>query len=636
MNKSKIILACFLFYVGVFVINAQTPEDLYKNISKVTGTKKVDLFLKIGNVLCDKYGMPDSLLYYANKAYTEAANLNYEVGQQKAIFNIAIAYQKKDQYDTSIVILNKLLTALKESMDDNFLADINFNLGLNYRISNRFKEASEYYISSIKYYQKSNNFNGITLSNVKLAGIFTLQKQFDLALLYGRKAHSSLKKVKDPLTKVTTLSALSGIYTQVATTDSLMIDSLMYFAKEALRLVNQYEYFTKGNQLCLSISSGYLMKHDLKNALFYCNESMKYRNYLYEFEIINSYLSFSDCYFEMKNYKSSVQYLDSAQLVLSGLKDPFYQMRVYERYAACYDKLGDVASYQKANTQFVLLKDSLFRPEKTSGANEVEREYSNNESKKILDNLNDENLKSSKTIKYLAIAIAIAALLIAVVIILYRQSTLKSKLAIVEAEQRLNRARMDPHFFFNSLASLQSLSMDENKNKEITQYIHRFSKIMRESLESTYKELNTIENEIEFLTHYLELQKLRCDNKFNYEVLMDEKLETSDVVIPGMILQPFIENSIEHGFASLKEGGIIKVEFKLEEKEVVITITDNGLPLEKSENHKGYPSRATQIITDRLFLLNKKYKTNAIFVLSKMSANAGTKVEIRLPLIYKT
>jgi sensor histidine kinase YesM len=132
-----------------------------------------------------------------------------------------------------------------------------------------------------------------------------------------------------------------------------------------------------------------------------------------------------------------------------------------------------------------------------------------------------------------------------------RQQSLKSKHKILETEQRLNRARMNPHFFFNALSSLQSFALQENDGKALASNLSKFSHIMRETLESTYKEYVTIEQEKVFLLEYLGLQQIRFPSKFTYEINIDENIEPDEQIIPSMILQPFIENSIEHGFLGL-------------------------------------------------------------------------------------
>jgi LytS/YehU family sensor histidine kinase len=159
---------------------------------------------------------------------------------------------------------------------------------------------------------------------------------------------------------------------------------------------------------------------------------------------------------------------------------------------------------------------------------------------------------------------------------------------------------------------------------------------MRQSLESTFSELDTVENEISFLTDYLELQKLRSENRFNYEFELDDSIETNELLIPGMILQPFIENSIEHGFKNIAHEGHINISFSIKDKALKVVIIDNGQGIKDNEKHKTYPSRATQIIKDRLFLLNKTYKSNANFALTTLNNDQGIKVEINLPVIYKT
>jgi LytS/YehU family sensor histidine kinase len=101
-----------------------------------------------------------------------------------------------------------------------------------------------------------------------------------------------------------------------------------------------------------------------------------------------------------------------------------------------------------------------------------------------------------------------------------------------------------------------------------------------------------------------------------------------------MILQPFIENSIEHGFKNISSGGEILIEFKKTENNLVIHISDNGSGIEISNNDNKHISRATQITTDRLFLLNKLKKSNATFTITENKPR-GTKIEIILPLLYK-
>lgn len=203
----------------------------------------------------------------------------------------------------------------------------------------------------------------------------------------------------------------------------------------------------------------------------------------------------------------------------------------------------------------------------------------------------------------------------------------------METEQRLNRARINPHFFFNALASLQNVSSEE-KSVKTTVFISRFAKIMRQSLESTYQELVIIEAEIDFITHYLELQKLRFPDKFDFQFHVDDTLEINELRIPGMIIQPFVENSIEHGFKNISYKGMITISFCDDKNNINIIILDNGAGKNLESKEKEHKSRAMQIIKDRLYLFNKQNNSNASYQVEDVTGDGGFKIIVSLPKIY--
>ena len=235
---------------------------------------------------------------------------------------------------------------------------------------------------------------------------------------------------------------------------------------------------------------------------------------------------------------------------------------------------------------------------------------------------------------FLGVGILAAVLIIIVIIFFYRQSVLKIKFKALETEQRLNRARMDPHFFFNALSSIQTLSMDKENNGKVSKLISQFAKIMRQLLESTYDELITIEEEIDFLNNYLNIQKIRFPDKFDHEIKVDESIEINELKIPGMLLQPFIENSIEHGFKSIEYKGFINISFTIHKEQLQVILSDNGGGIDINKPNAKHTSRATQIISERLFILNKQYSSKARYDIIIDSLNKGISVTLVLPLIY--
>ncbi|MBC7874695.1 MAG: histidine kinase, partial [Ferruginibacter sp.] len=275
------------------------------------------------------------------------------------------------------------------------------------------------------------------------------------------------------------------------------------------------------------------------------------------------------------------------------------------------------------------ITDSIRNVEKTKQVTELERKYSQAKNEKTI-----EELAQQKRI-YLLLALA-GLFGLAALAFFIRQQSLKNKQKILEAEQRLNRARINPHFFFNALASLQAFALQENDGKALASNLSKFSHIMRETLESTYKEYITIEQEKDFLNEYLELQKMRFPQKFTYAITMDGNIDEDDMMLPSMILQPFVENSIEHGFSGISYPGNVTLQFSKEANDLLITITDNGKGLVTAVKEQNeHISRASQIIKDRIYLLNVKLKTRARFSIDNNEVGKGVVVKIHLPVLYK-
>jgi anti-sigma regulatory factor (Ser/Thr protein kinase) len=340
------------------------------------------------------------------------------------------------------------------------------------------------------------------------------------------------------------------------------------------------------------------------------------------------YLKKSEAFFSIKNFGLAERFADSALLYARAFNPQLmigaYQ-NLYEAAKANKNTAGSLDAYEK----MTILKDSLFSLDKNTAITELEKKYN--------------QAKNEKTIRELAqqrriyLLLALAGLFgLGMLGFFIRQQSLRNKQKIMETEQRLNRARMNPHFFFNALSSLQTFALQGHDGRSMAGNLSKFAHIMRETLESTYKEYVTIEQETRFLNEYLELQKIRFPQKFSYEINSAPAVETSETLIPAMILQPFVENSIEHGFAGLHDTGHISIYFEKEGNALQIKITDNGKGLANIPKEKGeHISRASQIIRDRIYLLNLKKKTRASFQIENNAAGKGVQVIITLPLIYK-
>ena len=199
---------------------------------------------------------------------------------------------------------------------------------------------------------------------------------------------------------------------------------------------------------------------------------------------------------------------------------------------------------------------------------------------------------------------------------------------------------MNPHFIFNSLNSVNQF-ISENKEREANKYLTSYSNLMRNTMENSNKDFITLDNELEQLKKYLELEHLRFQDKFDFKISVDPELDTERTMIPNMIIQPHLENAIWHGLRYLDVKGLLQMKVQLSNEKVVIRIEDDGIGMTKSQelkttNQKVHESRGMSNTKERISLLNELYKKHITFQISeKTLPETGTIVEIVFPLIDK-
>lgn len=201
------------------------------------------------------------------------------------------------------------------------------------------------------------------------------------------------------------------------------------------------------------------------------------------------------------------------------------------------------------------------------------------------------------------------------------------------------RTQMNPHFIFNSLNSIQ-IFVSQNEKNEAFLFLSRFGKLMRRVLDNSEEEFIPIQEEIETLKLYLQLEQLRGNNKFDFEFIIDDELEPDYHRIPPTLLQPMIENAIWHGVMNRESGGKISISFSIEGDIILCKVTDNGIGRERAGelsdlNPKEHKSKGLKITRERLELLNegqKKKMSLSVADLKDAQGNAiGTEVTLRVP-----
>ncbi|SHM21666.1 Two component regulator propeller [Chitinophaga jiangningensis] len=246
--------------------------------------------------------------------------------------------------------------------------------------------------------------------------------------------------------------------------------------------------------------------------------------------------------------------------------------------------------------------------------------------------------------RMLAIILAIAVIYLYVrfrINIIRREARQRASIQqeMAQLEMKALRSQMNPHFIFNALNSIQIFMM-KNETESALSYLSRFAKLIRNVLDNSQLNNISVSREVSMLENYMELEKLRFTDQFEYKIIIDPKLDADMVEIPTMIVQPFVENAIWHGLVHKKEKGRVTITFEEAPGRILCTIEDNGVGREKSAAIKqmqghSHHSRGLQITRDRLAIYNSRFHVQAGFEIEDLYDSeckaAGTRVVLWFP-----
>jgi len=227
---------------------------------------------------------------------------------------------------------------------------------------------------------------------------------------------------------------------------------------------------------------------------------------------------------------------------------------------------------------------------------------------------------------YGAVSFALLYLIIIFIIVRVKnrkQRELKWKQQLTNAELKAIRAQLNPHFLFNSLSSIQNL-VAQHKNESANEYITKLSRLLRQVLSSSERQFQELEEELQLIQLYLEIEQLRFP--FAFEIEIDEAVD-KNTLVPVMLLQPYVENAIKHGIAGHTKG-LITINIGSDQKQLLIIILDNGPGLSAPNGN----SKGLELGKERLHYLNNVYAGEASVEIKNRTDIKGVKVQISLPL----
>jgi sensor histidine kinase YesM len=369
---------------------------------------------------------------------------------------------------------------------------------------------------------------------------------------------------------------------------------------------------------------------------------------------------FAEAYYGKKEYNTALQYARQGLPRQKELDVRPQLLKTYQLLSDIFHQIGNNDSAYYYLIKYNTLKDSIQNRQFLLRIYNSKREVEDERRTSQINLLNKDNqlkeqkLKQEATVKKSLIAGLILIVLLAAFIfrtlILKRKSELqKQKLEnekkqaelqqrATELEMQALRAQMNPHFIFNCLSSINKFILT-NDTDGASDYLTRFSRLIRQVLTNSQLSTIPLSDEVEMLRLYLDMERLRFSESFDYNIIYENTIEPETIYIPPMLLQPFCENAIWHGLMHKEGQGKLEVMLSLQNGQLQCIIADNGVGREKAAEIKNrsngkQKSFGLKITTDRLALFNNEKLVNSFYktedVLDPTGKIAGTKVVLNV------
>jgi tetratricopeptide (TPR) repeat protein len=636
-------LAFFLFLLLTFYTNGQSKKPDFQSqidsilIVKPTTYKGINSFLRPFRkdttklkILTKKF---EEKKYLDGKAYVE--NL------------LGIQYRNYSLYEKAITTHKFALETAKRAKSIEFEVFSLNMLGVDYRKIDANRTALDYNHEALTLADTVEEPNlGLRRSTAvslnSMGNIYLLLKQYDLAIDRFKRSQEIERSINNTLGLAINYQNIGYAKDAQGKTE----EALKYFEKSIT--INNKINNIFGKIICnSSIANIYIKQNKPQEAVKLLNSNFndvvkignkEYLSYFYinlgwaqtklrQFTEAENNLQKGLEIAQENNFASSLSY---AYNHLSEL----YQSKKDYKTALEYYKLADEFDSKisnERNTQYV--NDLIIK---------YDSERQNNQIKNLAKQNQIAQLQLIKNKNIWIIVIVTLLLLMTVLYFLYRQSLFQNQKRILTLEQDVLRTQMNPHFIFNALNSIKHYIIN-NEQKNAVHYLNKFSKLVRKILESSTLKEVTLQEELETMDLYMNIENIRFSNEIEYEVKVDENLDLSSIKVPPLVLQPFLENALWHGLSSKKgDKKIILSILKPSKEYIQINVEDNGIGRKASATIKSNKvinrkSIGIKLTKERLQNFIKDFENPFSLVFNDIkdenNNSSGTKVELKIPVI---
>jgi tetratricopeptide (TPR) repeat protein len=564
-----------------------------------------------------------------------------EAGDHRGMLNSlsALSYLARQQQDLdkAKTYVERAISTARNVKDTLPLAEATNDLGNIYKEMALFSQAIDAYFEALRLWELKKDSGGMSIAYGSIGLAFYYQKDNDRALEYFNKHLALSEKRKDlwELSKV--CNNIAQIYNSRNRYDSALI-----YQRRGIELNREMKLPSGESNACYNIASTFLHLKQTDSAYWYINRAIDIATGTDMPIPAEYYITLGNIYRTQGRYQRAVENSLKAYSLGKQKDLPLIVSDASLLLSEIYANIGheDLAyRYFREHTQ---LKDSISNDEFLKQVTRMEIQYDFDKKEKAAEYEREQQriIQENKIQQqglYLK-GLLILLLLLALFSLLYiRHNRLKAQYARIDLEQRLLRTQMNPHFIFNSLCAVQDLIMAD-KPQKANAFLTKISRLMRNILENSREEYVALDKEIETLKLYLDVQQLRFEEGFEYDINVDQGIDPENVSVPPMLAQPCVENSIEHGLLPAKEKGRVTVSYTLRDGLMMLEVTDNGVGRKQASEaipRTKKQSLSTQLTQKRLEhfrkILKEKQISYEIIDLYDDGAAAGTKVIMMLP-----
>lgn len=580
--------------------------------------------------------------YQSSEKYARMALGFFEAsGDHRGMINTlnALNYLAKQQQDLDAAknYIERAIAIAREAKDTVPLADALNSLGIIYTNMSLFSQAIDTYFEALDLWEQKKDSNGISIAYGSIGLTYFYQKDYDRALEFFKKHLMLAEKSGDLFESSKMYNNIAQIYNLRQKSDSALI-----YLRHGLNLSRHMNLPSAEADACYNIASAMLYHRMTDSANWYIRKAIDITNEKKIPTPPQYFVTLADI------LRTCGSYSHAAETALLGYSaaiknnKPLIISDAALLLSEIYGKTGRYDLAYKYLKEHRELQDSITSDEQHKQLTRMELQYNFDKKEKEAEyeRIQERMTSDNKIRQQRTFLTGLGALfvLVALFSLLYlRHTRLKARYSQIDLEQRLLRAQMNPHFIFNSLCAIQDLIMAD-KPQKATAFLTKIARLMRNILENSREEYVVLDKEIETLRLYMDVQQLRFENGFEYEIRLDETIDPENISVPPMLAQPCVENSIEHGLLPGKENGRIKVSYSLKEGLMMLEVTDNGIGREKAAEIK--PGMKKQSISTKLTekrlqhfrqILKEKKISYEIIDLYEEGSSSGTKVVMMLP-----